>query len=78
MPSIRVGPNQGGKKIRVKYRGFIGQNTQTPGGSSKINPWIFNAKSEKPPVLEKNPDKPPVLRKFRSPVVDPNFFYPWF
>jgi hypothetical protein len=45
--------------------GFIGQNTQTPGGSSKINPWIFSVKSEEPPVLEKNPDKSPVLRKFR-------------
>ena len=28
---IRVGPNQGGKKIRVQYRGFIDQNTKTPG-----------------------------------------------
>jgi hypothetical protein len=29
--AIRVSPNQGGKKIRVHYRGFIGQNTKITG-----------------------------------------------
>ena len=29
--AIRVGPNQGRKKIRVQYRGFIGPNTKIPG-----------------------------------------------
>ena len=29
--ATRVGPNQGGKKNRVQYRGFIGPNTKIPG-----------------------------------------------
>jgi len=29
--AIRVSPNQGGKKIRVHYRGFLGQNTKITG-----------------------------------------------
>jgi len=80
--AIRVGPNQGRKKIRVQYRGFIGPNTKIPGvyqpkyqntgGLSDLQlktRWFIEGK-KKSRDKTRNwgilADKPPVLGKFRS------------
>ena len=49
------------------------------GGSSKINPLIFSGNSDKPPVLEKKQINPRYWENSdKYPVLDPNFFCPWF